>query len=137
MTIKNAFFVHPYDQETTWIGHSSMVAEMKEQMLDEVKPSAIVTSVGGGGLAIGLLMGMRAQGWLDVPLVAVEPEGAAGLHQSLANGKRVTLEACETICSSLACNTVAQKLLDLTKEQGRTVVSITATDEQALRACIK
>ena len=53
----DAYFVHPYDQETTWIGHSSIVHEIKEQLEDEfgVKdpPESIVTCVGGGGLAIG------------------------------------------------------------------------------------
>ena len=56
-THSDAYFVHPYDQETTWIGHSSIVHEIKDQMkecfeVDEA-PESIVTCVGGGGLAIG------------------------------------------------------------------------------------
>ena len=31
-THSDAYFVHPYDQETTWIGHSSIVHEIKDQM---------------------------------------------------------------------------------------------------------
>ena len=53
----DAFFVHPYDQESTWIGHSSIVHEIKDQLRDNFEileaPEAIVTCVGGGGLAIG------------------------------------------------------------------------------------
>ena len=53
----DAFFVHPYDQETTWKGHSTLVKEVKDQLEQDFKildePEAIVTCVGGGGLAIG------------------------------------------------------------------------------------
>ena len=56
-THSDAYFVHPYDQETTWIGHSSIVHEIKEQLEVEFgvtdPPESIVTCVGGGGLAIG------------------------------------------------------------------------------------
>ena len=53
----DAFFLHPYDQETTWEGHSSIIHEIKEQLETDFgfadEPGAIVTCVGGGGLAIG------------------------------------------------------------------------------------
>ena len=53
----SAFFVHPFDQESTWQGHSTLVDEVKEQLVEmgegERSPAAVVTCVGGGGLAIG------------------------------------------------------------------------------------
>ena len=52
-----AFFVHPFNQHTTWEGHSSIVDEIKSQLLNTFQetrqPAAIVTVAGGGGLAIG------------------------------------------------------------------------------------
>ena len=54
------FMVHPHNQPTTWEGHSSLVDELILQLseLGEEVPSCIVTAVGGGGLAMGLLLGM-------------------------------------------------------------------------------
>ena len=59
-----AAFVHPYDQETTWQGHSTIVDEIKAQLEQagaHEPPAAIVTVVGGGGLAAGILAGMQRQ----------------------------------------------------------------------------
>ena len=45
------------NQETTWKGHSTIIHEVKEQLESEFdikdEPQAVVTCVGGGGLAIG------------------------------------------------------------------------------------
>lgn len=55
----DAFFVHPFEQESTWEGHATLVDEIKEQLLEEHMdprvPAALVTCVGGGGLAAGIL----------------------------------------------------------------------------------
>ena len=52
-----AFFVHPFNQSTTWEGHSTIVDEIKDQLVNQFQenqqPAAIVTVAGGGGLAIG------------------------------------------------------------------------------------
>ena len=52
-----AFMVHPFGQPSTWAGHSSLVAELRTQLpaADQLPPSCLVTCVGGGGLALGLL----------------------------------------------------------------------------------
>lgn len=51
----SAFMVHPFDQVTTWEGHSSLVSELRSQWSQSQAPAALVTCVGGGGLALGLL----------------------------------------------------------------------------------
>ena len=52
-----AFFVHPFNQSTTWEGHSTIVDEIKDQLVNQFQenqqPAAIVTVAGGGGLAVG------------------------------------------------------------------------------------
>ena len=54
---QNAFFVHPFNQSTSWEGHSTIVDEIKQQLQNDYQenqePDAIVTVAGGGGLAIG------------------------------------------------------------------------------------
>ena len=43
----------------------------------------LVLSVGGGGLLCGVIEGLIKVGWPDVPVVAVETEGAASLARSV------------------------------------------------------
>ena len=52
-TNPTAFMLHPFGQSTTWTGHSSLVTELRSQ-LDQT-PCCVVTCVGGGGLALGIL----------------------------------------------------------------------------------
>jgi L-serine/L-threonine ammonia-lyase len=69
-------FIHPFDDPLVWDGHATMVDEVAAAGL---KPDAVVLSVGGGGLLSGVIQGLRAQGWHEVPVVAVEAEGADSL----------------------------------------------------------
>jgi L-serine/L-threonine ammonia-lyase len=68
-------------------------------MVDEIaarlsrKPSAVVLSVGGGGLLCGVLRGLHRVGWNDVPVVAMETEGANCLAASIQAGQLVTIPA--------------------------------------------
>ena len=53
----DAFFVHPFNQKSTWQGHSTIIDEIKSQLKEKFQehrqPAAIITVAGGGGLAIG------------------------------------------------------------------------------------
>jgi L-serine/L-threonine ammonia-lyase len=84
--------VHPFDHPDIWQGHSSIVAELNHQ-LHGAKPDAIILSVGGGGLLNGVVEGLQAVGWGDVPVVAVETEGADSFAAACKAGKLVTLPA--------------------------------------------
>ncbi len=58
----------------------------------DVKPDLIVLSVGGGGLLCGILKGMHRNGWQDVPVLAMETDGAHSFSSSLYNGGPITLD---------------------------------------------
>ncbi|KAF8841174.1 tryptophan synthase beta subunit-like PLP-dependent enzyme [Paxillus ammoniavirescens] len=80
----NAVVLSSYDDPSLWKGHSSMVTEMKSQLLQ--KPDAILCSVGGGGLIGGIILGCQTVGWgngyedskacHEVPIVALETHGS-------------------------------------------------------------
>lgn len=55
------------------------------------KPSVVVASVGGGGLLCGVLKGLHDVGWNDVPVVAMETEGANCLAASIQAGRVITI----------------------------------------------
>lgn len=71
-------------------GHETLIQELVEQT---EKPETIVVSVGGGGLAKGLIDGLVKAGWGDVNLVTLETEGANCFHEAATTGEIVTLPA--------------------------------------------
>ena len=137
---QDAFFVHPYDQESTWRGHASMVPEIKSQLQSlGVKnlPEAIITCVGGGGLAVGLLKGMQDCDWnTKVPLIAMETEGSNCFHEALKAKKIVNLESINSIAKSLGALSVSEELLKMALSQDFKVQSHIVSDRDALSACL-
>ena len=95
--------IHPFDDPLLWQGHASLIDEIASV---HRKPGAVVLSVGGGGLLAGVVEGLRGNGWHDVPVIAVETEGASSLAASLAAGQRVVLPAITSIATSLGARQV-------------------------------
>lgn len=72
-------------------GHATIIDEIASKL--DGRPDVVVASVGGGGLMNGLVIGMERNNWKDVPLVAMETEGANCFNEALKAGKVVTLPA--------------------------------------------
>jgi len=126
----NAAYVHPFDDPLLWDGHATLIDEV---VREGVPFDAVVTSVGGGGLLAGIVEGLRRNGRAEVPVIAVETEGAASFAAALAAGECVTLPAITSIASSLGARRVTPHLLALAREHE--IVSLTVTDAQAVAAC--
>lgn len=124
-------YIPPFDHPTLWQGHASMITETIQQKLS--KPDAVILSVGGGGLACGVLEGMHQHGWKNVPLIAVETKGADAFAQSVKANNLVTLETITSKATSLGAKRVAQKLMDWVKIHK--VENIVVSDEEAEQAC--
>jgi len=106
--------------------------------LDGAAPSAIVTCVGGGGLAMGILQGLKkTMGWEETKLVCVETEGANCLAAARKAGGPVKLPAITSIATSLGALQVVQPLLDFCLEKPEGVISIEVTDSQAKEGVVK
>jgi L-serine/L-threonine ammonia-lyase len=129
---RKAAYVHPYDHPLLWEGHATLIDEV-------VKAGAefdcVVTSVGGGGLLAGIVEGLRRNGLTEIPVIAVETEGAASLHAALAVKERVTLPAITSIATSLGARQVAQHVFDLVGQHP--IESVTVSDAEAVAACLK
>uniref|UniRef100_A0A8C9U284 L-serine ammonia-lyase n=1 Tax=Scleropages formosus TaxID=113540 RepID=A0A8C9U284_SCLFO len=82
-------FVPPFDHPLLWEGHASMIREIKASL--PCKPGAVVVAVGGGGLLCGVVEGLKEVGWNDVPIIAMETQGANCLNAAINAGKPVTL----------------------------------------------
>jgi len=126
----NDAFIHPFDDPLLWAGHASLIDEVAEA---GVKPDAVVLSVGGGGLLSGVVEGLQRNGWGDVPVLAVETNGAASLHAALQAGHSVELERIAWVATSLGAKRVADQALACAQQHP--VHSHLVTDRAALEAC--
>jgi L-serine/L-threonine ammonia-lyase len=124
-------FIHPFDDPLVWEGHATMVDEVAAAGL---KPDAVVLSVGGGGLMSGVIQGLRRQGWREVPVLAVETEGADSLSQAVAAGRPVELPAITSIATTLGARRVCERAFAWTQEHP--VSSVVVSDRQAVQACL-
>lgn len=127
---ENAAYIHAFDDPRIWQGHASIIHEMAAE---KVKPGVIVVSVGGGGLLCGLLEGLHQVGWTEIPVVAVETEGAASFAQSVAAGRLVTLDRITSIATTLGARTIAAAALAWTKRHR--IIPWIVTDRAAVKAC--
>jgi L-serine/L-threonine ammonia-lyase len=128
----NDAMLHPFDDPLLWPGHATMIDEAARQ---GTKPDVVVLSVGGGGLLCGVVEGLRRNDWGDVPIVAVETEGAASLHAAIEAGERVTLDAITSIATSLGAKQVSEQTFRLAHEHR--VISVVVSDAAAVAACMR
>ncbi|HVT63481.1 MAG TPA: pyridoxal-phosphate dependent enzyme [Legionellaceae bacterium] len=126
--IHHAAYIPPFDHPMIWAGHATMVEEIAATGL---RPDAIVAAVGGGGLACGLLEGMHQQGWVDVPLIAVETKGADSLYQSIQAQQIISLEAVTSRATSLGVKRIAAHLFEWTQEHDIKVAVISDDEAEA------
>jgi L-serine/L-threonine ammonia-lyase len=126
-----AVYVPPFDHPDIWDGNATLIDELAKKIEFDV----VICSVGGGGLLSGVVQGLQRNGLSNVPVIAVETEGAASLNASIKAGKLVTLSQINTTATSLGAKRVAQHAFDLTHEHE--IISVTVTDKQALDACVQ
>ncbi|HRD71031.1 MAG TPA: pyridoxal-phosphate dependent enzyme [Legionella sp.] len=131
-----AAYIPPFDHPMLWDGHATIIEEVVSQGIQP--PDAVIVAVGGGGLACGVLKGMRQQGWNDVPLIAVETAGADAFFQSVKADHRVTLSTITSKATSLGAKSVTPRLMQWTKEHVIKNIVVSDTDaEQGSRAFAK
>ncbi|MCL1078223.1 pyridoxal-phosphate dependent enzyme [Parashewanella spongiae] len=130
LTEKDGGYIHPFDDPLLWEGHSTLIDEVIET---GIKPDAVVLSVGGGGLLSGIVKGLRKNKLFDVPVIAVETDGASSLAASMNAGKLVSVSQIMSVASSLGAKKVSQHAFELTNTHP--IYSHIVTDKQAIKAC--
>ncbi|MFI1885691.1 threonine ammonia-lyase [Streptomyces jumonjinensis] len=92
-----AVFIHPFDHPDIIAGQGTVGLEILEQC-PEVR--TIVVGIGGGGLAAGIGVAVRALR-PDVRLIGVQAEGAAAYPPSLAAGRPVSIDGLATMADGI------------------------------------
>ena len=90
-------FVHPFEGPQTALGTATVGLELCRQADDL---DAVIVPIGGGGLIAGIAAAVK-QIRPDCAVYGVEPVGAQGMTESLAQGAPVDTVAVDTIADSL------------------------------------
>ncbi len=122
-----AVLVHPYADARVMAGQGTIALELLAQVpaLD-----ALITPLGGGGLAAGVAIAAHALR-PGLPLFAAEPAGADDAARSLAAGRRVEIGVPDTLCDGLRAWVGVPNLQALREH---TVEVITVSDEETIAA---
>jgi len=122
-----AELVHPYADTRVMAGQGTLALELLQQApgLD-----ALITPVGGGGLASGVAIAAHAIN-PALSLFGAEPLGADDAAQSLARGARITTVVPDTICDGLRA-LVGERNLDALRTYH--VEVITVSDAETIAA---
>lgn len=125
--VTGAELVHPYADTRVMAGQGTLVLELLQQTpgLD-----ALITPVGGGGLASGVAIAAHAIN-PALNLFGAEPLGADDAAQSLAHGTRVTTVVPDTVCDGLRA-LVGERNLDALRTHH--VELVTVSDAETIAA---
>ena len=132
LTGPNSVYIHPFDNPLLWSGHATIIDEIRKSKLI---PDAVVLSVGGGGLLCGIIEGLYRNNFSNVPILAVETEGADSLSVSLRAGRHMEIDGIKSIATSLGAKKVAKAAYDWCHKHE--VVSHVVSDIEAVDSCLK
>ncbi len=120
-TEQGSVFVHPFDDPKTIEGQATVGLEVINQTKDPI--DYVFVAVGGGGLASGLC-GVFKELSPNTKIIGVEPQGAASMKISIANGKNTELEQIDKFVDGAAVKRVGDLTFEICKEHLDTVITV-------------
>ncbi|KPB04177.1 threonine ammonia-lyase IlvA [Bacillus sp. CHD6a] len=114
-------FIHPFDDKLTITGQATVGLEISEQLQEEC--SHVFMSIGGGGLISGVGSYLKEKR-PHTKLIGVEPFGAPGMKQSLAQNKVVRLNEIDSFVDGAAVKQVGELPFEMTKGLADDVVLV-------------
>ncbi|KKB36466.1 threonine ammonia-lyase IlvA [Bacillus thermotolerans] len=112
-TKEGMVFVHPFDAYMTAAGQGTVGIEIMNEAPQPI--DYVFCSIGGGGLAAGVGSYLKSISPLT-KVVGVEPEGAASMKASIANGEVTPLETIDPFVDGAAVKKVGGLTMDVCKE---------------------
>jgi threonine dehydratase len=114
-------FVHPFDDELVIAGQGTVGHEMLRHKLGNL--DAIFVPVGGGGLIAGIASYVKAVR-PSIEVVGVEPYEADAMYQSMAAGRRVTLDRVGIFADGVAVQEVGAITFPIVQATVREIVRV-------------
>jgi threonine dehydratase len=124
-------FIHPFDDPLVIAGQGTIADEILRQRPQGL--SAIFVPVGGGGLIAGIAAYVKCL-QPEVKVIGVQPKDTDAMHQSVAAGRRVTLDHIGIFVDGVAVRTVGHLTFSIVQ---KAVDEIILVDNDAICAAIK
>lgn len=118
-------FVHPFDDELVIAGQGTVADELLRQ--NPGRLDAVFIPVGGGGLISGMAAYIKTLR-PEIMVIGVEPADSDGMYQSLAAGKKVSLDSVGIFADGVAVRDVGDLTFELCSRFVDDIIRIT-TDE--------
>ena len=113
-------FVHPFDDPRVIAGQGTIGLELVAQVPDL---EAVLVPVGGGGLAAGIGVAVKA-GKPGVEVIGVQADEIAAMKAAWASGERVTVPPGPTIADGIAVRRAGEHTLALCRRWVDQIVSV-------------
>jgi threonine dehydratase len=113
-------FVHPFDDPRVVAGQGTLGLEVLHQVPDL---DAVLLAVGGGGLAGGVALAIKAHR-PGVRVIGVQAEALPAMRDAMRTGERVRLPAAATLADGIAVRQVGELGLALARKYLDEVVTV-------------
>jgi threonine dehydratase len=120
--------IHPFDDPAVISGQGTLALELHA---DAPEVTDVIASIGGGGMIAGVATALKALN-PAIRIWGVETYGADVMTRSLAAGEPVTLDAIESIATTLGAPSSSVRTLAAVQQLVEDVVLV--TDEESVRS---
>ena len=120
-TKNNIIFVHPFDDLQVIAGQGTVGLEILESFKEPI--DYVFVPIGGGGLAAGLSEVFKELS-PNTKIIGVEPEGAASMKTSIANGKNTPLDTIDKFVDGAAVKQVGNLTFEICQKNLDDIVMV-------------
>jgi threonine dehydratase len=117
---RGLLFVHPFDDPRVIAGQGTLGLELLDQ---QPELDAVLMPIGGGGLAAGVGLAIKARR-PTVRVIGVQSEALPAMRRSLEAGERLTLVSAPTIADGIAVRHVGEQTFELVRKHVDDVVTV-------------
>ena len=117
-------FIHPFDDLDVIVGQGTLALEILNELPDV---DEIIVPIGGGGLISGIAFAAKLLK-PSIKITGVEPEGASAMHQSLANGRLITLDKVDTMADGVAVKKPGTSTFEFNKQFVDEIITVPEQD---------
>jgi threonine dehydratase len=117
----NTVFIHPFDDLQVIAGQGTVGLEILNAINEPI--DYLLLPIGGGGLAAGVSSYFQEMS-PRTTLVGIEPEGAPAMKESIAAGKKITLDHIDKFVDGAAVKSVGDLTFEICRENLDQVITV-------------
>ena len=118
---QNSNFIHPFDDIKTIIGQGTIASEILDELEEPI--DYLIVPIGGGGLISGLSVYFKTIS-PNTKIIGVEPNGSAGMYESIKASKVIELPEIDTFVDGVAVKKVGGKTFKIVEKNVDKIIKI-------------